>query len=281
MLHNSPHSGQHQGERARAPPICFGCARSPLKGKRKMKSKPDKGKLPSLREAVARLKLKDAFLYYPGSGFDMHPLKLFGNMTGISTVVYVDYILKEVLISRLIKTPFSFTFTPLELPQFGKGNWSDFWPERSCSDRNQVREPKGACGYQVILPKGYIKNDDLKFYYLGTEGCATYIPIAQTLQTTAILVLQDHGTGCNWTYFGAQGHYFYETAISNLPKYILAAHNTGIWKGYEQISEFSNCPKAGGVLERKNKRRALFELVNPPSPEDIEKISRRASRTRM
>ena len=77
-----------------------------------------------------------------------------------------------------------------------------------------------------------------------------------------IIVLQDHGFGCNWNgqTFGfnknQQQNLLYNLckASINLPKYILLGQNTAIWPNYKQETKFEDQYDS-------SHKKALFTLI--------------------
>jgi hypothetical protein len=189
-------------------------------------------------------------LYYPGAFSDFGPMKFFFENSSIDTVIYTDYMItREILEERIqnfindFNNRDSIIITP---NVFNKNNWNEFWPEQTNKGINN------AFGIEY----NFLVNKDKKcrFIYLATEAIKTYSILLECNLVPAVIVLQDHGMGGNWTYFGGDSP-LYRLAVNNLPKYIFLEpnSNTKPWKSYSKITEAFNLP---GALH--NNRRALY-----------------------
>jgi hypothetical protein len=108
-----------------------------------------------------------------------------------------------------------------------------------------------------------IENTTITKVYLGTEAIKTYHILVNIKNIKIdILVLQDHGFGCNWSShtFGFNKNqkenllYNLCKASINLPKYILLGQNTAIWPNYKQETKFE-------AQNDSSHKKALFTLI--------------------
>jgi hypothetical protein len=114
--------------------------------------------------------------------------------------------------------------------------------------------PSNGRGIQCSLN---MPNGSLKFIFLRTEAHQTYANLLDTELQPDIVVLQEHGFGCNWQDFGGQSAMHSAAAITrNLPRWLFVAENTKPWPGYEQVETFA---VQDGQMHAHG--RALFELV--------------------
>jgi hypothetical protein len=183
-------------------------------------------------------------LYYPGAGGDFSPIRIFGPHSSIETIIFTDYS-TEKFYENLRKENICIIKSEKRLfpYDFGKRIWDEFWPvPTAVNDVYSFGSPANAYGIKMSLFFEETQKD-LTFYYLGTDGIQTYNILCDNNLTPDILVLQEHGAGGNWSYFGYQkGNVekttLYDLAKNHPPKYILVEpqSNTEIWPGYEQIT---------------------------------------------
>lgn len=180
-------------------------------------------------------------LYYPGCGSDYGPLVHFAQTTKLKAVVYVDYLLKVADIKAMLHTacrglhiPVPERFSVLRPRQLGVADWSHFWHESPRS--KQFFGPTHGTGFQcqLELPSG-----TASFVFLRTEGHQTYANLLNTPLQPSIVVLQDHGFGCNWTNFGDESPMFEAAERQrSLPRKLFVAEGTRPWPGYHQTGDY-------------------------------------------
>lgn len=110
------------------------------------------------------------------------------------------------------------------------------------------------------------------FHYLNTDGVGTASVLLQNGIKPDVVVLQDHGQGHDYTYFGyheGQENAFYNIFQDSLPKYLFAdLEAAGMWPGYHQVTTTFDPAteiKPGFTLPEiiqpmHNNQRALFKL---------------------
>ena len=149
--------------------------------------------------------------------------------------------------------------TDLTPNYFQQNQWSDFWYNQTSS--YEFSSPDNAfCKLLKIRNK---QGKVVELYYLGTEAIKTYHILLNINNIKIdIIVLQDHGFGCNWNgqTFGfnknQQQNLLYNLckASINLPKYILLGQNTTIWPNYKQETKFE-------AQNDSSHKKALFTLI--------------------
>lgn len=184
-------------------------------------------------------------VYYPGAGHDFAIVSFFMEELGTEHFYFADYHpdasnlnqLREALSTMEIVS--HETMTP---HHFEQASWERFWPENP--ESQHFGSPDHACGHRFIL-RGSSGNK-CTLDYLCTEGVKTFEILTQQRVQLDLIVIQDHGLGGNWTYFGApndhhhQSPALYNAALRNgLPEYIFCVRegNTEAWPGYKLIPE--------------------------------------------
>lgn len=203
-------------------------------------------------------------LYYPGAFEDFGLIEFFLNNSSIDTFIYTDYTPDKIDIQSGLNSfiKHSFLRHPMRLEPafFNKKNWDEFWSDDE--DSKFFGHPNNAKAYKYDL-----ESDNGKLFtliYLFTDAIETYKIICENNFIPDVIVLQDHGTGGNYSYFGgAQGDEkvpskLYNYAEPHLPEYIFMEpeSNTTIWPGYEIIT---NQIELKGPMH-KNKR-ALYKRI--------------------
>lgn len=191
-------------------------------------------------------------VYYPGSGSDGHPVKLFGSTHSAHCFVYADYgMAQDALESRLEDPSHGFrgyhTLARLQLSE------RDLVPAGWTPHVHAGEAPQGGHGFAVaVAPFGFLEvleRDDefddnhgarrLAILFLGADGIATYDALfCQELHHSPpfAVLLEDHGFGGNYDRFG-RGSLLERIAMECdvVPRWLLAAKNTGPWNGFERV----------------------------------------------
>lgn len=195
-------------------------------------------------------------LYYPGSGADSGPFRLFAESGRVSAVVYVDYGIEESEARKFISEIDGWRpgkIKNLQPCDFQVPSWDSFWPE-SPRSRN-FYAPDKAFAIKTTLSSA---STTVEFTFLGTEAIQTFsVLIGANIIPTA-MVLQDHGFGGNGSAFGGHSEMFHSAVDHNaLPELLYVAKNTGEWPGYRKVSDYS---VYGGQMH--NHERAIFQHPN-------------------
>lgn len=205
---------------------------------------------------LADVRLRRKVLYYPGSGDDYGPLKLFAEHGGFKTVIYADYGMTEgKALQFLEKIP---GWTPGGRPKLLKpkdlsiNTWEDCWPRSRASRAHSSPEKAFAIRVRLVSSSGLA----VKFLFLATEAIRTYSVLAGSGLLPTAVVLQDHGLGGGWAPFGGDSK-LYKQAHEHLPlpKLLFVAERNEPWPGYEKVSGFHAYP--GSTYKD---RRAIYEL---------------------
>jgi hypothetical protein len=211
----------------------------------------------------------DAFktIYYPGAGYDFSSFYVFSHYSNIQSVYFVDYMnVEEYLPIRSVMDNRADQLAVLSPPDFNKTKWSEFWPKELehmdwvfGADNNS----ESAWGRKVTFKHPKKTEQNVDFYYLGTEGVKTAEILLENKIFPNVVVLQDHGFGGNWTSFGGADSPLYKVMSNHLPEYLLAetpetGGNTEIWPGYVKVAR-SNPPSASPQLFN---QRTLFKRAS-------------------
>lgn len=207
--------------------------------------------------------LKSRVLYYPGSGDDGQPVKTFGQTHSIHTFLYVDYLLtRENLLNNLAKRGFT-GYHPLGRLEISESDlvpngWNQHVHLPAENQRMMTmfvaNDVKPYC-FMEIFERNADRDEThgssrFAIIFLCGDGIASYDAIfcneKSNVPAPFVLVLQDHGFGCNYDRFGAGG-LMEEVALRTgvYPKYMLVAEHTKPWKGYKQIP--NQMPVPGGM----------------------------------
>ena len=204
-------------------------------------------------------------LFYPGSGSDWGPLRLFGEFAHFERVIYCDYHCRwaecrghlndggfwEEAGYRQISCR---EMSPVE---WGLLSWNELWDKRSYQDSFATHSlhPRSHA-FELLLER---KGRFLTLVLLPTEAIGTFRYLLRRKVTIDAVVLQEHGFGGQWTNFGGESM-LYEACQqdpSSCPQWLLIGENTKPWPGYSVASE--------GVVYRGQMhrfKRALYRL-NP------------------
>ena len=214
---------------------------SAAKSKTASKRKPPVLKM--VKNLISDLKL-GSIIYYPGAGFDFGPLNLFSQNNHVKKIIYCDYSKefngeeKRFRIIKMIRRVAGLTISegPIELnpSEFKYTDWDSFW--RNNPRDLQFSNPEHAFALKFRLNRN---KKAIDFIYFNTEAIGTYEILIQNKIRPNLIVLQDHGTGSNWDSFAREGSLLYQAAENSLPEFLFIAHNTDIWPGYTQYSEYS------------------------------------------
>lgn len=190
-------------------------------------------------------------VYYPGSGTDGHPVKVFGSTHSAHHFVYADYgVTQETVEAELRNHGFQgyHTLSRLQLRE------SDLTP-RGWTPHVHAGEllPKRAAfgvvaaapfGFLEVLERDHDLDDShgarrLAVLFLGADGIAAYDALFcqghSDLPPFAVL-LHDHGFGGNYDRFGQAGLLERIARQSRvLPPWLLVAENTQAWQCYGRV----------------------------------------------
>jgi len=206
--------------------------------------------------------LASRIVYYPGSGTDGHPVKLFGSTHCAHCFVHVDYMKTRSRLEEQLSNPrdrFRGYRTAVRLKLRGRDLVPHGWTAHIRSDE----VPGDGLGFATVaaVPFGFFEVLELDesldekhgpvrlgILFLGADGIATYDALfcqSRKYPSPFAVVLQDHGFGGNYDRFGRGG--LMERIARRcrvLPQLLLVAENTEAWQGFERIPGL-NCDYGG------------------------------------
>ncbi len=192
-------------------------------------------------------------VYYPGSGTDGHPVRLFGSSHCAHCFVFADYgVAQDDIQAQLAHPNHGFLgYHTLARLQLEKGDLTpNGWTDHLTRQERQLLRPQFApvlqapLGFLEILERDPSLGDDhgasrLAILFLDADGIATYAALFcqdKSASPPWAVLLQDHGFGGNYNSFG-QGDLLEEFACrcAILPMWLLVAENTRRWDGFERV----------------------------------------------
>jgi hypothetical protein len=192
-------------------------------------------------------------VFYPGSGVDGHPIKLFGSSHSAHCFIYSDYMAEKDQITAVLDgdgvgytSPVLGYHSLLRIDLKMEDLTSDGW--RSHLDRPINFRPPSIkpYGFVEILERNADLDDDhgakrLAILFLGSDGHATYD--ALFCQNNGVLppfclFIQDHGFGGNYSDFG-HGGLMHQIALKTrvLPDWLIVSTNSSPWEGYQVVPD--------------------------------------------
>ncbi len=176
-----------------------------------------------------------AVLYYPGSGDDYGPMLHLYQQFKWSAVFYVDYLSKRNDALKMVRDMPGTQSTDIQPlgPRFMRQRaWNRYWHTNPASQRFAVSRSAFAFACDLSIEDAAT----FRYHFYRTDAVQTYENLLNTGVKPTVVVLQDHGWGCNWTSFGGS-HEMYETALLHraLPEFLFVADNTIVWPGYVRI----------------------------------------------
>lgn len=202
-------------------------------------------------------------VYYPGSGTDGHPVKLFGSTHSAHCFVYADYVVTQRDVETQLAHPHHgfrgyHTLARVQLRE------RDLVPNGWTAHVHTGEVPPDALRFAAVAPSPFgfleiLERDQtlgedhgarrLAILFLGADGIATYDALfcqGRGDSPPLAVLLQDHGSGCNYNSFG-RGSLLERIAMRChvLPPWLLVAENTHAWQGFERVPEVDG--DAGGM----------------------------------
>ncbi len=212
-------------------------------------------------------------VYYPGSGLDGHPVKLFGSTHSAHSFVYVDYgqtqsELEEQLGHRLdgfrgYHTLARINLTEADLVRDGWVSSVDprlLPPDLYLLYTTFARNFSSPFGFLEILERNMDRNENygpvrLAILFLGADGFAAYEALFCNRRSRQIrhdlfaITLQDHGFGGNYAQFGGGDYAVGSNLLEHiarhgnvLPQFLLVGDNTVPWQGFERVRDVEGNP---------------------------------------
>ncbi len=212
-------------------------------------------------------------VFYPGSGFDGQPVKLFASTHSAHCFVYVDYGLdRQTIEAELSSERYRFqgyhTLSRIELAEsdITPTGWHPHITEAEARATTRAHIDTAPFGFVEILERNTEFDDNhgperLAILFLGADGIAAYDALfcqKSSVKPPFAVVLQDHGFGGNYDHFGNNGLLHRIAGRCQVfPEILLVAENTTPWENYHSIPDVA--PDRGGMH---NTRRNLYKRGN-------------------
>lgn len=201
-------------------------------------------------------------VYYPGSGTDGHPVKVFGSTHSAHSFVYADYGVTQAALEEELGHPrhgFRGYHTSARLQLCERDLVPNGWtPHVHAAEVPQDRYRFGAVaaapfGFLEVLERHRELDDNhgprrLAILFLGADAIAAYDALfcQGRSHSPFAVVLQDHGFGGNYDRFGRDSlleRIARDCDVS--PRWLLVADNTEPWNGFERVPDVDGDP--GGM----------------------------------
>ncbi|MBI3147470.1 MAG: hypothetical protein HYZ17_03035 [Betaproteobacteria bacterium] len=220
--------------------------------------------------------LSSRIVYYPGSGTDGHPVKLFGSAHAAHCFVYVDYGRTQAELEKTLEHPehgflgyHRLARVPLRESDLVPNGWrSHLAPDELniASALNFASVADAPFGFLEVLERNPDLAEEhgakrLAILFLGADGIASYDALfcqGHEQRPPFAVVLVDHGFGGNYERFGRDG--LLERIAQRcgvFPEFLLVAEYTQAWTGFERVPAVER--DRGGMH---NERRYLFAQNN-------------------
>ncbi len=184
-------------------------------------------------------------VYYPGSGKDSATLNfLLSELRNLEDIFFCDYLEHlEVTEMNLIPNWEVLNIIPLTPQEFSRNSWQEFWFDHDSSE--QFAQPNHKDSKLFILHNKET-HKLVRLYQMGTEGVGTYQALLDSRKRPNLIILADHGFGCNWSpniwgepeSFDERISYLKELAMDN--NFILVdSKSTNPWLEYAMICPFN------------------------------------------
>lgn len=215
-------------------------------------------------------------VYYPGSGSDGHPVKLFGSTQSAHCFVYVDYLFEETRVQAHLDgevprsdrgcRPFRGYHSLARLPL----SEADLAPTGWIQHVHHLERTRFSSNFKPYAFLEILELDEdfdtahgahrLAILFLGADGIASYDAFfcqRNEINPPFAALIQEHGFGGNYDKFG-RGGLLERIALECkvFPKFLLVAEGSTPWVGYEKMPQLSG--SVGGVAY---KTRFLHERV--------------------
>ncbi len=184
-------------------------------------------------------------VYYPGSGKDSATLNfLLSELRNLEDIFFCDYLEHlEVTEMNLIPNWEVLNIIPLTPQEFSRNSWQEFWFDHENSE--QFAQPNHKDSKLFILHNKET-HKLVRLYQMGTEGVGTYQALLDSRKRPNLIILADHGFGCNWSpniwgepeSFDERISYLKELAMDN--NFILVdSKSTNPWPEYAMICSYN------------------------------------------
>jgi len=193
-------------------------------------------------------------VYYPGSGTDGHPVKLFGSTHSAHCFIYVDYGVTHANLEANLRHPrhsFLGYHRLVQLPLHESDLIPGGWAPRvhNTGEMRPIRFSEAAVvaasfGFLEVLERDNDLDDNhgarrLAILFITADAIAAYEALFcnhERISQPFTLVLQDHGFGGNYDRFGSGG--LLERIARScdvVPQWLLIAEKTRPWNQFERV----------------------------------------------
>ena len=213
--------------------------------------------------------LQSRVVFYPGSGTDGQPIKMFASRRWAHCFVYADYgISKTSLIHTLdVEHGFrqyysSLARIPLEAQNLVPDRWETRLTPEELSRIDYGFVGVSGFGFLEILERNDLNSEvdrpeRLAILFLGADAVAAFVALfcqRVSLFRAFAVVIQDHGSGGNYTSFGRDGLLeALATRCEAVPPWLWVADYSNAWNGFCSVPDTEM--GAGGMH---GTRRRLF-----------------------
>jgi hypothetical protein len=184
-------------------------------------------------------------IYYPGSGKDSATLNfILSEFRFIEDIFFCDYLEHLELEEMNLNTNWEvLNVIPLTPQELRRNSWQEFWFDHENSE--QFAQPNHKDSNLFIL-HNKLTHKLVRFFQFGTEGVGTYQALLDSRKRPNLIILADHGFGCNWSpniwgepeSFDERISYLKELATDN--NFILVdSKSTNPWLEYAMIYPFN------------------------------------------
>lgn len=195
-------------------------------------------------------------VYYPGSGTDGHPVRVFGSTYAAHCFVYVDYRVTRAELERELgddrdrfrgyRTVSRLSVREDELVPQGWKAHIELSEAKRALRNHFARVLRSPYGFMDILEREEGLEEEhgpkrLAALFLGADGIASYDALfcqENGIPAPFAALLHDHGFGGNYDKFGCDGLMEGVAIRCNVfPKWLLVAENTKAWGGYARVPD--------------------------------------------
>jgi len=192
-------------------------------------------------------------VFYPGSGTDGQPVKLFGATHSAHCFVYADYgVAKKELEATLEHPSYGFrgyhrvARLNLDVVDLTPRGWSPLVHLGELQTQVRMSDTVAAdpFGFLEVLERNHELDENhgarrLAVLFLGADGIACYDALfcqADRKGSPFAVVLADHGFGGNYDAFGRDSLLERIARRARVfPDWLLVAENTRAWEAFEQV----------------------------------------------
>ena len=189
-------------------------------------------------------------VYYPGSGTDGQPLRIWGKSHSAHCFVYVDYGVHQSELHEILSNEHHHRhprgYRPIHIADLTERDLApNGWRPHmnALGRRRQGFANATPFALWTVLERKEQFGDDhgperLSLLNIGGDGFATFDAMfCQSAGREVFgLLLQDHGFGGNWSRFGGESYLYDLASRFVLPQWLLLAENTMPWHGYTCVS---------------------------------------------